>query len=123
MPATIAIVHPSCDESRRLASALAGETEAIACYATVEAFLRDVDTNAHVCVIAPSDLPDAGARRLIETLHAQGSARCVVVLGRDADLATAVELVRAGAVQFLAPPLSHGRLLTVVRRVLAAHHA
>jgi DNA-binding NtrC family response regulator len=42
------------------------------------------------------------------------------VLGRDADLATAVTFVRAGAVDYLVPPLSARRLQSIVRWTLAS---
>jgi FixJ family two-component response regulator len=119
MSATISIVHPSDSERRVLARCVAGEAADTSTYASAEALLRSLATDARGCVIAPSDLPGPGTRALIEALRAQHPGLCVVVLGRDGDLATAVAFVRAGAVEYLAPPLSYRRLLAVVRWTLA----
>jgi len=44
----------------------------------------------------------------------------VVVVGRDSELDRAVELVRAGAFDFLEHPFSDRRLRSVVRRAIGA---
>ena len=45
-----------------------------------------------------------GTRALIERIRARSLPLRVVVLGHDADVATAVELVRAGAAEYVEPP-------------------
>lgn len=119
MSATISIVHPSDEDRRVLAGCMAREAAGTATYASAEALLRSLAIDASGCVIVPSDLPGLGTRALIEALRARHPALRVVVLGRNGDLATAVAFVRAGAVEYLAPPLSHRRLLSVVRWTLA----
>jgi FixJ family two-component response regulator len=42
----------------------------------------------------------------------------VIVLGHDDNLAIAVELMRAGATDYLEPPVSSRRLRAVVRRAI-----
>lgn len=60
-----------------------------------------------------------GARALIELIHARRLSLRVVVLGHDADVATAVELVRAGAAEYVEPPALPSRLRAAVRSALA----
>ncbi len=100
---------------------MAGAADEITGFASADEFLRSPASGARGCVVAPSDLPDAGTRTLVEALRARGAPLAVVVLGCDSELATAVELVRAGAVEYLAPPLSLGRLLSAVRWAVHAH--
>jgi two-component system nitrogen regulation response regulator GlnG len=119
MSATISIVDPSDEERRVLAECMASEAAGTSTYASAEALLRALAADASGCVIVPSDLPEPGTRVLIEALGAHHPRLGVVVLGRNCDLATAVAFVRAGAVDYLAPPLSHRRLLSVVRWTLA----
>jgi len=119
MSATISIVHPSDEERRLLVECMAREAAATSAYASADALLRALEPGSRGSVIVPSDLPAPGTRSLIETLRASHPGLRVVVLGRDGDLATAVACVRAGAVEYLAPPLSPRRLASVVRRALA----
>ena len=60
-----------------------------------------------------------GIRALLNAIRTGEMLLPVVVIGRDSDLATAVELVRAGAVEYLEPPVSDRRLRSVVRQTIA----
>lgn len=119
MSGTISIIHPSDGERRRLAGAIVRETPGVRAFATVDAFVEALAPDSSGCVVVPSDLPGRGTRALIDDLRGRRPSLHVVVLGRDADLATAVEFVRAGAIDYLAPPLSLRRLLAIVRWSLA----
>jgi len=119
MSATISIVHPSAEERRVLAECMAREEAITSVHATADALLRALAPDARGCVILPSELPAPGTRSLIEALRGRHPALRIVVLGRDGDLATAVAFVRAGTIEYLAPPLSHRRLLSVVRWALS----
>ena len=44
----------------------------------------------------------------------------VVAIGRDDDMRVAVEAARAGAAEFIEPPISPQRLRSAVRRAIAA---
>jgi FixJ family two-component response regulator len=121
--ATIFIIHPSGDESRALAGTFASESDDVRAFVSAEEFLRGVTSNACGCVVVPSDLRGLGIRDLLSAMRARGLQLPVVVLGRDSDVATAVELVRAGAAEYLGPPISRRRLRSVVRATLALHRA
>lgn len=116
---TIFIIDPSSDKRQSLADAVAGGDSDVRTFASAEDFLRDVTSSAGGCVIAPSDLAGMGIRALLESIGARGVPLPLVVLGRDADLPTAVELVRLGAAEYLEPPVSDRRLRSVVRQTIA----
>lgn len=123
MVATIFIIHPSGDESRTLAGTFASESDDVCTFVSAEEFLQGVASNARGCVVVPSDLHGLGIRDLLSAMRARGLQLPVVVLGRDSDVATAVDLVRAGATEYLGPPVSRRRLRSVVRAALALHRA
>lgn len=116
----VCIIHPSQEECRRLAEILASETIDTATFASAEAFLAQVASHGDACVVAPSNLPGMGTRALIELVRGRGPSLRVVVLGHTNDVATAVELVRAGANQYVEPQAPARRLRAAVRNALAA---
>ena len=119
MPATLNLVHPSPAVRQAFDRAMAREPIAVRTFDSAEQFLRAVAADVGGCVVVPANLPGAGTRALIQTLRARHHALSIVVLGATADVATAVDLVRAGASEYLAPPVSPIRLRTVVRKLLA----
>lgn len=119
MPATLHFVHPSESERAGFAGAMATEAAAVRTFATVGEFLGSIAAEDSGCVVVPADLPGAGTRALIDAVRARHRRLRVVVLGTAADIATAVELVRAGADEYLAPPVSTRRLRSTIRQNLA----
>ena len=59
-----------------------------------------------------------GLRQLMMEINRRNLALAVVVLGRESEFATAVELVRSGAFDFLESPISGSRVRSVVRRAI-----
>jgi FixJ family two-component response regulator len=117
---TVYIVDPLVDESRRMAAALADEPVVVKSYNCAAQFLDQVATTASGCVLVPVDLPGMGLRALIEEINRRNLALAVVVIGRDAEFTTAVELVRSGAFDFLEYPFSDRRLRSFIRRAIGA---
>ena len=62
--------------------------------------------------------PGIGLRALIDEINRRQLPLAVVVIGRDSELDSAVELVRAGAFDFLEHPFSDRRLRSVMRRAI-----
>jgi FixJ family two-component response regulator len=121
MSETVYLIDPAPIERRRVADALAGEPVTIETYDSAEHFLGRVVAMPSGCVLVPADLPGMGVRALIEEIQRLDFALAVVVIGREPDLAVAVELVRAGAVDFLEHPFSDRRLRSAVRRAIGAN--
>ena len=115
---TIYIVDPCSDESRRVADALASEPVVVKSYDCAAQFFEQVGPIASGCVLVPVDLPGMGLRALIEEINRRHLALAVVVIGRDAEFAIAVDLVRSGAFDFLEHPFSDRRLRSVIRRAI-----
>jgi FixJ family two-component response regulator len=120
MAETLFIVDPLPEERSRIMAALADESVAIEIYESGVQFLDQVSANASGCVVAPIDLPGIGLRALIGEINRRFLPLAVIVIGRDSELDSAVELVRAGAFDFLEHPFSDRRLRSVVRRAIGA---
>jgi FixJ family two-component response regulator len=118
MRETVYIVDPVPEECTRFAAALAGEPFGVERYDCAEQFFEQIGARPSGCVLAPADLPGMGVRALIEEIRRRHFRLVVVVIGRESDLATAVELVRAGAADFLESPFSDYGLRSVVRKLI-----
>lgn len=116
MTTTIFVVDASSDERHGLAVTLAAEADEVRTFESAEEFLLQASTAMRGCVIAPSNL--AGVRTLLGAIRTRQLRLPVVLLGRGADVATAVDLMRAGALEFLEPPISERRLRSVVRQAV-----
>ena len=120
MAETLFIVTPSPHERTRITAALADDALVIETYESITQFFEHVSDTVSGCVVAPIDLPGPGLRAMIDEITRRHLALAVVVIGRDSELASAVELVRAGAFDFLEHPFSDHRLQSVVRRAIGA---
>jgi FixJ family two-component response regulator len=115
MAETVYIVDPLPNERRRLVEALAGEPVVVESYDDAVQFLDEVPATASGCVLAPLDLPGIGLRALIDEVNRRQLPLAVIVIGKDSELALAIELVRSGAFDFLEHPFSDRRLRSVIR--------
>ena len=79
-----------------------------------------VAATASGCVLVPLDLPGIGLRALMDEINHRHLPLAVIVIGRDSELAIAVELVRFGAFDFLEHPFTDRRLRSVIRRAIGA---
>jgi FixJ family two-component response regulator len=118
MAETIFIVDPLPGERRRIADALANEPVLVECYDNAEKFLDQVASSTSGCLLAPLDLPGIGLRALMDEIRNRHLPLAVVVIGRDSEFAIAIELVRAGAFDFLEHPFSDRRLRSIIRRAI-----
>jgi FixJ family two-component response regulator len=118
MAETIYIVDALPDECRRIIDALADEPVVVKSYDDADQFLDQVAATASGCVLVPLDLAGIGLRALMDEINRRQLPLAVVVIGRDSELAIAVELARSGAFDFLECPFSDRRLLSVVRRAI-----
>lgn len=117
---SIFIIHPSKDEGRHLASTLATEATDTATFESAEEFLRQVGSDSDGCVVLTSNLPGMGTLRCIEAVRERRPALRIVVLGHNADVTMAVEMVRAGATEYVEPPALPRRLRSAVRHAIGA---
>jgi FixJ family two-component response regulator len=120
MAETIYIVDPNLDERRRIIDALAGEPVIVKGYDGAAQFFDEVAANDSGCVLVSLDLPGIALQALMDEVKRRHLALAVVVLGRDSDFSTVVELVRWGAFDIIEYPFSDHRLRSVVRRAIGA---
>lgn len=118
MAETVYIIDPNADRSARFAAALAGEPFCVRSYDSACLFLDQACATASGCVIAGADLPRAGTRALIDEIRRRCLPLVVIVVGQAPDLSVAVDLMRAGAADFLEQPVSDRRLLAAVRQAI-----
>jgi len=120
MAETIYVVDPLPAERRRIVDALANEPVVVECYDDATQLLDRVAATASGCVLAPLDLPGIGLRALMDEINHRHLPLVVVVIGRGSEFAIAIDLVRAGAFDFLEPSFSDRRLRSVIRRAIGA---
>ena len=118
---TVYIVTPTPAESDRIIKALPAEPLDVQTFGSAAELVAAFGSGARGCVVAPVDLPPMGVRGLIDEIRRRQLCLTVVVIGREGDdLRVAVDLVRAGAAEFVEHPFSAGRLRTAVRHAIAA---
>jgi two-component system, LuxR family, response regulator FixJ len=120
MPEIVYIIGTTPVERGRIVVALESEPVTIVAHDFAEQFFVQVDAARSGCVVVPMDLPGMGLRGLIKEILHRDLPLAVVVIGRGSDLPTAIELIRAGAFDFLEHPFSDRRLRSAVRRAIGA---
>jgi two-component system CheB/CheR fusion protein len=104
-------------EGARIRDALSSDPFELISFDSAEALMPALAANGRGCVVAPADLPGIGMGGLIRAIRTFGAHIAVVAVGRDGDdLRVAVDLIRAGAAEFVEAPISAGRLRAAVRR-------
>jgi len=99
-----------------LGEAAAGVAEAV----TVESEATTTE-GAPVCLITELGLPGMSGLELLERLRRRGSRLPVIVMANRTDVQAAVEVMRAGALDYLEKPFSQHRLLERVGEALCGH--
>jgi two-component system response regulator FixJ len=96
-------------------------TDGIACrsYESAEAMLDRGAALEHGCIVTDVRMPGMSGLELLAEAKARGFAQPVIVLTGHADVAMAVEAMKAGAIDFIEKPFQEGMLLASVRRALA----
>ncbi|MCW5655948.1 response regulator [Hydrogenophaga sp.] len=87
-------------------------------FASADAFLREVGTDAAGCLVTDMRMPGLSGLELQQRLVADGSVLPVIVLTGHGDVPAAVQALKAGAVDFLQKPFAPERLIECVRGAL-----
>jgi RNA polymerase sigma factor (sigma-70 family) len=96
----------------------AGHT--VEAFPSAEAFLAADDPERPGCLVLDVRMPGMDGLALQAALNARGASRPAVILTGHADVALAVQAVKAGAVDFLEKPFDDAVLLARVAEALAA---
>ena len=116
MTGTLSLIDPDPTERRRLQSVLAAEADTVAVFESIETFLAQAGALEGRCLVVSAALPEPELLALLKVLQRRVVALPVIVLDRDTAFRTAVEIMRAGATDFIEPGFGDRRLLAAVRR-------
>jgi two-component system response regulator FixJ len=90
-------------------------------FASAMQFLEQLPDDKSACVITDLRMPQIEGSELIQRLKAlKGEAWPVIVITGHADVPLAVQLMKAGVVDFIEKPFTSDRLLLIVARALEA---
>ncbi len=89
---------------------------AVEVFANGEAFLRT--DRSEGCLLVDARMPGMSGLELIERLKANGRALPTIMITGSGDVATAVQAMKAGAVDFIEKPIGHVDLLASIERAL-----
>jgi len=85
-------------------------------FASPKEFLAQHDPSIPGCALLDFVLPDLDGLAVHAALSARGVERPVIFISGQADIATSVQAMKAGAVDFLTKPVSEDELLTAIER-------
>jgi FixJ family two-component response regulator len=88
-------------------------------FASPQEFLEDYDPSQPGCLVADVWMPGMNGLELLAHLHDRNIPLPIVFVSGQGDIATAVQAVRAGAVNFLEKPVCENVLLASVHQALA----
>lgn len=114
---TVCIVDPDEELARRTGAMLEPLGVRPLVFSTGAALLAGAPP-CPACVICELRLPDMTAVELMQELRERQVAAPVIVLAGDGDVATAVTVMRAGALDFVEKPQADRLLVWHVRRLL-----
>jgi len=97
-----------------LARMLQASGHAVLCWTSAARFLAEHNATMPGCLVADVRMPEMNGLQLQSALAARGIERPVVFITGQADLMTAVQAMKAGAVTFLEKPVQRAALLAAV---------
>lgn len=88
-------------------------------FADSEAFLTEFRAEGQDCLLVDAYLPGMNGLDLLRQLQTRGDAPASIMITGGSDIQTAVEAMKAGALDFIEKPIGRDILLSIVRRALA----
>ena len=87
-------------------------------YPSCEAFLEGFDSDRSACLLIDAYLPAMSGLELLEKLHSDGHRLPAIMITGNADVAIAVQAMKAGALDFIEKPIGREELLASIERAL-----
>lgn len=87
-------------------------------YASAPEFLERYERNAAGCVILDLAMPGFDGLQMQKALIERGSVLPIIFLSGQGDIATSVQAMKGGAVDFLTKPVTDDELLSAVRKAI-----
>jgi two-component system, LuxR family, response regulator FixJ len=114
---SVYVVAPDRPDRERIVRALAGHVQAVITFDRGQDFFSHTCDGEHTCIVVVDlELPDM---RTLDFVVAAGRNLPVIVLGHADDVSVAVDMIRAGATDFLDRPFDDRRLRAAVRGATA----
>ena len=101
-----------------VAAVLEHEGWTVEAFASCEAFLAAKPSEPGACLLLDAYLPGMSGLALLRKLQAEGSHLPAILMTGESDVAIAVEAMKAGAVDFIAKPVSREELLASLDRAM-----
>ena len=120
-PATLlslCVVEDDADERLSLATLFGGLGVTVRTYDSAEDLLASLDQITVSMLVSELSLPGISGIELLRRLRERGVRPPAILLGEDSDIPTAVDAIRAGAVDFIEKPFIDRILLRRVRAAL-----
>jgi FixJ family two-component response regulator len=114
---TIYLVEPDNLTRERIASIFTSSLSLVKMYTCAEDFLKQSEIVAG-CLVLGVEMPGMGAVELMQELKLLGIKIPTIVLGDRDDLLKAVEVMRAGALDFIGKPFTDQRLRISIEKML-----
>ena len=116
--ATVHLVDDDASALTSVARLLRAAGFPVKMYSSAEAFLAEVDSGVHGCVVTDLEMPTMNGIELQERLARAGERLPVVFLTGRGDIPTSVKAMRRGAEDFVTKTAPKEVLLSAVRRAL-----
>ena len=101
-----------------VAAVLEHEGWTVEAFASCEAFVAAKRSDPGACLLLDAYLPGMSGLALLRKLHADGSNLPTIMMTGESDVAIAVEAMKAGAVDFIAKPVSREELIASLDRAM-----
>lgn len=88
-------------------------------HADARQFLDDCDPHSAGCVVLDRQMPGLDGHAVQNWLRERGACLPVIFLTGEGDIASSVQAMKAGAIEYLTKPIEPDLLLQTVRRALA----
>jgi two-component system, LuxR family, response regulator FixJ len=119
---SLCVVEDDADERSSLATLFGGLGVSVRTYPSAEDLLETLDQVNVSMLVSELDLPGMSGIALLRRLRERGVRSPAILLGEDSDIPTAVDAIRAGAVDFIEKPFIDRILLRRVRAALESGH-
>ncbi|MGB5209499.1 MAG: response regulator [Gammaproteobacteria bacterium] len=115
---SLCVVEDDADERLSLATLFGGLGVKVRTYDSAEDLLASLDQITVSMLVSELSLPGISGIELLRRLRERGVRPPAILLGEDSDIPTAVDAIRAGAVDFIEKPFIDRILLRRVRAAL-----
>jgi two-component system, LuxR family, response regulator FixJ len=116
--ATICVVESNAEDRAALVQLLSHLEHEVVGFESAEALLRSLENLSMAVLVAGLELPGLNGLELLHELRERGRQAPTILIAGETNVATAVEAIRAGAVDFIQRPVIDRILLRRVRDAL-----